>query len=156
MKNEKLYTRTVDILVQAYLNDTLRHGNCYACAVGNIIAANKGYTYVPATDQKSQKITWNVTGGTYYNEAKYGSWFDIIHGCGSGEKGVSEISSTGYSINEIRKIERAFERAEEGESSDEYMFNGLMAVLNVLEEIHEVDATVTTAQKNRFTKLQTA
>lgn len=42
MKRPELYQKTVDILVKAYFDDTLQHGNCYACAVGNIIAGNCG------------------------------------------------------------------------------------------------------------------
>jgi len=40
------FNDTVDILVKAYLNDTLEHGVCSACAVGNIcLAAGAPYSY---------------------------------------------------------------------------------------------------------------
>jgi hypothetical protein len=32
------FEQTVDVLVKAYLNDTLVHGNCCACVVGNLCA----------------------------------------------------------------------------------------------------------------------
>jgi hypothetical protein len=39
------FNHTVNVLVKAYLNDTLRHNNCYACAVGNMIASANGFKY---------------------------------------------------------------------------------------------------------------
>jgi len=45
------FENTVDILVKAYINDTLEHNNCYACAVGNIVAHNMGERFVKATER---------------------------------------------------------------------------------------------------------
>src|SRR5258706_8814339 len=45
MKNELLYNKTINILKEAYFNNTLQHNNCYACAVGNIIAGNMGLKF---------------------------------------------------------------------------------------------------------------
>src|SRR5688572_25079170 len=42
MKNKPLYHKTVDILVQAYFDDTLVSGHQCGCAVGNLVAANMG------------------------------------------------------------------------------------------------------------------
>jgi hypothetical protein len=39
------FSNTIDILVKAYLNDTLQHESCSACAVGNLVShsmANHG------------------------------------------------------------------------------------------------------------------
>jgi hypothetical protein len=36
------FENSVDVLVKAYLNDTLEHGQCHACAVGNLICAETG------------------------------------------------------------------------------------------------------------------
>jgi hypothetical protein len=44
MIKEPLYHKTIGILVDAYFDDTLQHGNCSACAVGNLVAAAKGCT----------------------------------------------------------------------------------------------------------------
>jgi hypothetical protein len=53
MKRQELYNNTVDILVQAYFNDTLAHCDCSACAVGNMIAGNCGYELKYVTEDVS-------------------------------------------------------------------------------------------------------
>lgn len=136
MKNKELYNKTVDILVQAYFNDTLRHGDCKACAVGNLIQANGGFnnffttwTEVFITVYGEQAV--NPT--EYYGEAK------------------REIDSTGYAWPDLAKIEKAFESA--NGINDEKMFNGLMAVIEVLDQIHEnTDQEVTKVSKQKFVK----
>jgi hypothetical protein len=153
MKNEQLYNKTVDILVQAYFNDTLEHGNCYACAVGNIIAANKGYTYVPCIDTTMQKIVWDVTKGSYGNP-NYGSWYDAVTYEIDKHQNNHECNSTGYSIYDLRDIEKAFEKCYKGITEQDYIFNGLMAVIDVLDKIHEnTDTAVTSSSKQRFSSI---
>jgi hypothetical protein len=90
--SKERFDKTVDVLVSAYLNDTLVHGNDCACAVGNMICAAMGY--------------------------KYGGWQANWHVglvCGLGgpfkEAAFIEVASTGYSVDEILTIERAFEQA---------------------------------------------
>lgn len=147
MIKETLYHRTIDILVQAYFNDTLEHGNCCACAVGNIISANMGKKYVKSTRTTHVNL-WEECNGSYYG-SHWRSWFSDIRST----IGMEQIISTGYSLDEVFKIEMAFERADKGHSSDEWMFNGLMSVIDVLDEIHEnKDASVTTVSKNKFQK----
>lgn len=62
------------------------------------------------------------------------------------------IDQTGYSEVELAKIEFAFESADEGSTEDENMFNGLMAVVDVLAEIHGVDLTSKEQAKKLFVK----
>lgn len=50
-----------------------------------------------------------------------------------------QIDATGYSWQELARVEYAFESAKKGESADDWMFNGLMAVLDVLADIHGVN-----------------
>lgn len=138
MKNPELYNRTVDILVQAYFNDTLRHGNCSACAVGNIIKANGGF------------------------KGFFSNWAEVFMTV-EGQQGIcpenyegdakSEIDSTGYAWQDLAKIEKSFESAKG--IKDEKMFNGLMAVIEVLDQIHEnTDQEVTKVSKQKFVKCQ--
>lgn len=131
MKNEALYKRTCDILFDAYFNDTLRHNNCMACAVGNIVAANMGYVY--NTDNRDQFLVWK-------NCIRWG-WNIIVWSLGekSDELGDEQVKSTGYSPFELREIEKAFERCNGGVSTEDKMFNGLCAVIEVLNKIHEVE-----------------
>lgn len=169
MNRPELYNKTVDILYQAYFNDTLEHANCYACAVGNIIAANKGLRLVKDFEPShlGQVLYWE--GWTPYRikciaqtASTFPSWFQIIRPWFDEHVNSvnEEIAATGYSILEIREIERAFEHCTFGESPEDYMFNGLCAVLEVLREIHEVtDDDLLQANNKRFAdhyKLKTA
>jgi hypothetical protein len=136
MNNPELYKRTVDILFDAYFNDTLKHGDCTACAVGNIIAANMGY--------KNER--------QFYGNRGDGSWyFPVTQGFSTmSERIKREINSTGYTISELSQIEKAFENAGWSPNEEEEMFNGLVAVLDVLEEIHGVEPSTATQSKERF------
>lgn len=158
MKNKALYEKTVSILVDAYFNDTLVHGNQCGCAVGNIVAANMGI--------KLHKIDGGVLVPSYWDEDKVSSdktiknnglWFDRI--CPDFMDKVplqlinKQIKSTGYNWEQIEAIERAFENAQYSESEDIYMYNGLMAVIDVLDRIHEnTDTNATEQTKNKFKK----
>lgn len=145
MKNEQLYNKTVDILVQAYFNDTLKHGNCYACAVGNMVAANKSYKYYQGIWVEAFSWWDNV----FSTDSDCGiQTIEINNYTGEAKE---QIDSTGYSVRELAKIERSFETAPRGNSDDEWMFNGLMAVIDVLDKIHEnTDAELTNTTKLRF------
>lgn len=144
MKKKELYQKTVDILVQAYFNDTLEHSDCTACAVGNIVAANIETCTIPY----SSKLPWR------------GEWSNVF--CTSGcEQDIDPseyrgnaklvIDATGYKWQELAKIEKAFESVRYNEDEDKWMFDGLMAVIDALDEIHEnKDASITTTSKNRF------
>lgn len=129
MIREQLYKKTVDILFNAYFDDTLKHKYCNACAVGNLIRINMGLprnwwtvwedvfcTVTTIDNTKEQRICPNA----YRGMAK------------------DQIDSTGYTWQELAKIEHAFEMAPYGTTEEDWMFNGLVAVLEVLKEIHQV------------------
>lgn len=160
MRNPELYQKTVDILVAAYFNDTLQHNNCYACAVGNIVAANSGMKF-RADPSSDRPIYWD--GYTPYSKrwrndngvpiAKTPGWFAVLHPDTTGDKkqGESEVAASGYDSKDLGLIEYAFEAASRGYTPDEYMFNGLMAVIDVLDKIHgNTDAELTSQSKKRF------
>lgn len=143
----ELYVKTVDILYQAYFNDTLEHGNFCGCAVGNLVAANMGKTFEHLKNGSPIKVTW-AEGGT----AAANHWYALVADDGSLlsnrniEEGTKQIRSTGYLLPEIIAIEKAFESAhvnvDLGEGTDEQMFNGLVAVLNVLAKLHDVQEDI--------------
>lgn len=134
MINEALYKKTVDILFDAYFNDTLEHGDQCCCAFGNIVAANCGIKMTKDNRKFNNTDAWyNVilcSGSGMLNE-----WFK------SSTEALKQISQTGYTPQQCALIEAAFENAEPGNSNneDEYIFNGLCAVLEVLKEIHQVE-----------------
>lgn len=143
MIREQLYKKTVDILFDAYFKGTLEHSDCNACAVGNIVAANcdeyvtqnrgfgwpRVFTTVTNSDGSHQQI---ITPDNYDGEAK------------------RQIEVTGYSWKQLAKIELAFETADKGTSDEDYMFNGLVDVLEVLKEIHQVEDEPAQTSKTRF------
>ncbi|HEY3405416.1 MAG TPA: hypothetical protein VGK59_18660 [Ohtaekwangia sp.] len=155
------FQNTVDILVKAYLNDTLKHQNCHACAVGNIVACNMGFEYVKAVDGD---LIWKNQ-PYHASWAKNTGWSNVFSTCVMGRSvskfftkeeytGVAkeQIDSTGYSLEDLMKIEYAFETAEFGGGLDEYMFNGLMKVLDVLADIHGISLESKESAKALFVK----
>lgn len=137
------FEHSVDVLVKAYMNDTLKHGHCMACAVGNLVRdANPGIKY-------QEQMKWNSVFATTY--------------CGpNGEinrlirpenlpNAINQIESTGYTWEQLSNIEYAFESASR---KGDWMFNGLLAVVDVLAEIHKVDLSVKESAVKTFQEIQ--
>lgn len=124
-----LYKKTVDILFDAYFNDTLEHGNCAKCAVGNIISGNLGVTDEQLIEPHSP--VWVING-----KETGVSWGDYM---GFGDVSLDAEIITGYNTKEINMIEAAFECADMGESKEDFMFNGLVSVLECLKRIHQIE-----------------
>lgn len=162
MNHKEKFNETVGILVRAYMDDTLEHANCSACAVGNIVAHAMGVSPVMSTEVKGGE-PWRFSDGTkpmwqrvfctpvseqvlqpyeYTGEAKW------------------QIDLTGYSWEELARIEAAFEKHSDRRSvsrqtieyKDKQMFNGLMTVVDVLAEIHHIDLTEKESAKLLFVK----
>lgn len=147
------FNHTVNVLVQAFLSDTLEQCNCYACAVGNLVAAANGYKLVSKEFTYGGLVKVRVAPehmrGDFSAELRGGHWYKIIsiyhksRNLEINRSGQREIDSTGYSEEELTDIEQAFEQ-----SSGE--FEGLMAVVDVLADIHGVDLTVREESKALF------
>ncbi len=156
MINKPLYDKTISILVKAYLNDTLQPNNCWACAVGNLVAANANKSYY-----KTLSI-WNKDGFSYKwvdSDVSEVVWYKAVYTVKGSQCIVEDnytgeikrqIESTGYNLQEVAKIEFAFESGSGGRY--ENMINGLMAVVEVLGQIHEVSKELTEETKLMFTK----
>lgn len=129
------FENSVNVLVRAYLNDTLDAGDCKACAVGNLI-------------QHACNIPPNSA--SFYPDG--GSWYSTMRDDSRLFKVLSEhphIVQTGYTGLEIYKIERAFMTACSQSIIDDN-FERLLAVVDVLAEIHSVDLTVKEQAVGRF------
>lgn len=149
------FEHTVNVLVQAYLNDTLEHRNCTACAVGNIIAECTGTKPLKFINQKADDLMrWEnginpswisvfVTPHTQARQKKYPENYV--------NEAKSEIDSTGYTWEELAKIEEVFEHSE-GMNSEDRMFDGLMNVVDVLADIHGIDLKAKEEAKQLFVK----
>jgi hypothetical protein len=120
---------------------------------GNIIAANCGYSFKKTdTENPSHSLYWDSRRESVYAEhikeveSDRHLWFNAIWG---GEvdrnaftqKMLKEIRSTGYTPHELALIEQSFESASWGEGCEDFMFNGLVAVLDTLAEIHQISDT---------------
>lgn len=133
------FNDTVSILVKAYLNDTLEHSNYCGCAVGNILAHHVGAELIDTHKPEGRRFRWNhkkYYGGEWYCAPRVG---DVNH----------LVKESGYSFDDIYKIEKAFEGASR---IGDWMFNGLVAVVDVLAEIHSVDLTAKENAKLLFVK----
>lgn len=128
------FNHTVNVLVKAYLNNTLQRSNCFACAVGNMIADSNNYIYC----NRKGMLSWEK------NNPEWQWVFVTISGepeqfteeFNYKDLSKEQIDSTGYTWQELAKIEYAFERNYKGEDP---MFNSLMAVVDVLADIHNID-----------------
>ena len=159
MKTSERFNIAIKALVQAFLQGTLFKGYCSTCAVGNIISYHKGiklsscYDIMLEKDGTEENTKWFDVFGTtrqdqfiyphkYVNEAK------------------EQIDSTGYTWQELAKIEYVFETNTKipPDNYTEYtlkeidkdQFNGLMAVVDVLCEIEGI--TEVQEYKDMFVK----
>lgn len=156
MKKQKLFEKTVGILVHAFRNDKLQHGNCRACAVGNIVAANMG---IDNQDDRSWTAVGTKPPGVLFGILPVG-WAELfitVNGKQSRRdsteasfEAIHQVAVTGYTVDELAKVEFAFETAPKGMDDDEWMLNGLLAVYDVLCEIHEVDTNTVPTGKEVF------
>lgn len=159
------FDQTVSVLVKAYFKGTLEHGNCAACAVGNIIASSIG------ADVERQEFHWKRKGVNVIP-----IWDEVFCSSGADDQTVipesykgwvkRQIDASGYSWEELALIERTFEKhnpledqryneiddTTDQEIEEKSMFNGLMSVVSVLAEIHGVDLETTAEAKKLFVK----
>jgi len=161
MTNQKKFEHSVNVLLKAFLNNTLEHGSCHACAIGNLLKTNWWLRFFVTENER------NIN----FRQLKHKEGYFIYKSIGNGAtnpfmyKPISEaseevikqikeakcaIDNSGYSITELQMIEFAFETANKGKSNDDYMFNGLMAVVDVLAEIHQIDLTTVKETKELF------
>ena len=153
------FHHSVNVLVKAYLNDTLESRNCYACACGNLIAEAQGIKF------KKQRwhnlnVKWDIEDEDYYPGSNgacngIGGWGAIILDNEPNELGAKQIESTGYTIEELKRIENAFEKPNRStltKATDETVFKGLMNVVDILADIHGIDLETKEETKKLFKK----
>lgn len=167
MKNITKFNETVNILVKAFLNNTLVSKACTACAVGNIIAHHMGYKVLTQGEFNATPLfneAWvNKSNNCYIRPSWQNVFMTISDSCQIGIEKVldknhfwynieadRQISSTGYTWQELAKVEFTFEANQKGMTEEDQMFNGLMAVVDVLAEIHKIDLSVTKEAKEKF------
>jgi hypothetical protein len=146
------FSETVDVLVKAYLNDTIEPGNYCGCAVGNLVANSLGIRFNHRGLEYSFgcRLTWDS------QEHNAGDWYELLRLRRDYRTAKQQLSSTGYSINELILIERSFEQSSDRynslKSEDERMFSGLMGAVEVLADIHGIDLQTKESAKLLFVK----
>lgn len=144
------FENTVNILVKAYFNDTLQHCNCAACAVGNMIADAKG---IELYKNNEGQVAWRAPLPIWIKAIGGGEIKSWVKNFG---QAIQEAESTGYTTEQIVKIEYEFEYGvsypDESGNDDVDGYFGLMRVLSVLAEIHNVSLEATQEARNLFVK----
>lgn len=143
MNRPELYQKTIDVLLDAYNNGKLVHGNCSCCAVGNICKESSNKLDISNSLWSFLFVTTSEEGFYKPTRAKSYESFEM-------ELVLSLINDTGYTVEELTKIEWAFETAIPFEKREYYtkvktkqgQYMGLCAVLEVLKQIHEKEEIV--------------
>lgn len=143
---------TIDILVKAYLNNDLEHGKCTKCAVGNIVGGGEWARLFLTVSQASDGAIYQQEQLVAEENQYIGKGFFGLVSCSivdapnhvltEIEHAKKLIETSGYTMEELMQVEFAFESVLLGRTTkptDEDMFNGLMAVVDVLAEIHGID-----------------
>lgn len=161
MRNElQKFHETVGILVAAYMNETLVHGHPCGCAVGNLIATKLNVCVILSGDRylsDNRRVPeWDGSESGF-------SWFKVLYPervkDGDASEGIEHIRETGYSIEQILDMEKAFESVVEcfgpngrgtNYSKDKDGYLGLMAVVDVLADIHGIDLSIKEEAKLLF------
>ncbi len=135
MKTPERFDRALKKLIQAFFSDGLRKGNCSACAVGNMCDGKSDWRHVFMSSDHGQIIYVKAYVNNYISPISSESNPKLV------------IDATGYSWQELARVEKAFEANTKidgafGYSADihkkdimEDQFNGLMAVVEVLCDI---------------------
>jgi len=160
MKQSERFNRAYTALVNAYHNGTLAKGHCSACAVGNMVASSHRLMVpnpLELTYQTSilTKDDLDISDWKFLFETHNGYQSLSLGDTYNQEKGRLVIKETGYSVEELAKIEFAFEISTRISWRDYYIsteqqiledqFNGLSAVLDVLLELDSI-----TDEKNKL------
>lgn len=157
------FNHTINILVQAYLNNTLKKGDCRACAVGNILGTHQWSSlFVTCNSEEGggkrqiiarPECVLISSNGHILQVPIWSLPEPLPKQVVQRIKEVQEaIIASGYTIEELARVENAFELAPEGNNSDEAIFNGLMAVVDVLADIHGIDLKQKEEARKLFVK----
>lgn len=152
------FDNSVKVLLNAYLNDTLKHADCSACLVGNLVGRKNNWAHLfhtrLDTETEAHERLRFEEGKVYGYSFIFGyRQFDIDNtpeALECYERAMRVVKDSGYTVHELEKLEYAFETAPKGNNDDDWMFNGLMSGIDVLAEIHNVDLTTVKETKELF------
>lgn len=163
MTQREKFFETVGILVEAYLNDTLVHDHPCGCGGGNIIAKAIGAKVVVDHDTGNADWTsydeFDGTGWDWYHLVRFG--FSNKNYNVNPLAACHQISRTGYTIENMRDIEIAFEEPVKiivdgfpgiDISLDPDGLKGLLNIVDVLATIHGINLEERESAKLLFKK----
>jgi len=129
MNRPELYHKTITTLNDAWRKGELEKGDCSACAVGNTLGGEEWGAYF-CTTNGVQRVNTAIDPVWFFTKEYLKKGFDLIN-------------ASGYTMPELMLVEFAFETAPEVENNErQNQYNGLCAVFDVLQEIHEVEFSV--------------
>ncbi len=123
----KRIQNAIDIFLDAINNGTLAKGTCIACAVGNLVAAGMGG--VIKVDEEGLRCSkenhhWGMLFTTCGGEQ------DFDQNCLINSSVLKNLESTEFTLDELMKIEYAFER----NTKLEWVFYGLYSKNEIRED----------------------
>lgn len=175
-KSMSHYNWLVDVLVEAYMNDTLKAGESCGCGTGNIINAKLKQMGTPSfivedltskwsfafqtvklrkvdTDVQSVDVRSTVVkSNDKYMQVSYeGIGFPFKHLMRQAHEvlGIVELP-----LDVIMELEWKFETTEIGDSPDEIMFNRLLAAISVLDKYFGVPQVIAQGSKGKFQQVR--
>jgi hypothetical protein len=143
------FEKAYNALYNAFMNDTLAKGTCFACAVGNIVAnAMGGKVHSNSDGLWRCSVENNWWSRLFYTSDTGQHIFKVRYNPHVKNLRNDIYELTGYKWDELAKVEKAFEKhtkihfsAYDRYTEKEIMedqFNGLMAVMDVLIKLDKV------------------
>lgn len=139
------FENSVSVLVRAYMNGTLYACDCTKCAIGNLVAwannlkSKKDFYRHPSWIGRVLMLGWEP-------------YYTVLHFHRPESNNHPHIKATGYTSAQLLRIEDAF--MDHADLYDGDNFNGLMAVVDVLADIHGVDLSVKETAIGQFKEVQ--
>lgn len=168
MNNQETFHWAVAVLEKAYMNNTLMADRSCGCAVGNLLADHQGYKVIKLKSRRYlsyqyefEDMGWELKGNviTQGNQP----WYMTLNALRSSKlRSTSNVAnwsagdtnilprSFPYKFQQIDRIEEAFESAYDDSKADK-MYDAMMAVVDVLSDIHGINLETTAKSKSLFT-----
>src|SRR5690606_7196679 len=130
------FNYTVGVLINAYLSGKLERGYCGLCAVGNILNGRTEWSVLFLTDSYGKQRRGQELHDYLTNVQRFVTPEEIEP---KSTCALIDIRRSGYTVDELAEVEFSFETAPKGISLDDIIINGLVAAIDALAKIHNVE-----------------
>lgn len=138
MNRPNVYVKTIETLEYALLKKKIRKGYPESCATSMIVASANGVeTFVARNGATRWKESFPYWATLFYPDIA-----EDVEDEDYEALGQEQIEKTGYTVDEIEKLDLAFESGDD-------LYSGLNNFLRVLHKIHEEHNPSHTINKNR-------